>query len=291
MKKKSLSIVFLGIFLLIPFIRICNAQSTYVGIKNGDEYEWALSVYAENWNTYKTDDLEVILEILMPLGSDNLTKVYNDWMVLTPPQSYWSLTVNAIDVEENGQVLSPYDNSTVTSTPIDGKFRWEIPEYSDSNEWDQTWNIVNDTSSFLRQTLNLSRSFSPYAMFNVLFAPTTISWSSFASEILTVMSSKGALYKNITVTAQSDGFLIYVPQLGFENNSAAIDIKINYNSNGVLSYYDFSYGGQKLVDFIPGKYIPENERIPNQYIFIFIGLAIILLGEIIIYIYMQKRRE
>ncbi|MFX1364937.1 MAG: hypothetical protein ACFFCE_16090 [Promethearchaeota archaeon] len=290
MKRKVASFVLLGIFLLIPFIRICNAQDSYVGIKNGDEYEWTLSVYTENWKAYMEDDLGAILENLIPLGDSNLNFVYYDWRTLEPPQSNWQLTVNDIGVEQIGPFYPPYDNTTVTSTPIYGKLKWEItPDYTD--EWDQTWHIVNDTSSFLRQSFNLNRWFSPYAaMFRVLFAPISIDWSIFVNEIPAVMSSRGGLYKNISATAQSNGFLIYVPPLGFENNSAAINIKVNYNSKGVLSNYEFLYGGLKLVKFIAGDYIPENERIPNQYIFILIGLTVILFVEIIMYIYKQKGR-
>jgi hypothetical protein len=289
-KMKSLSLVFLVLFLFIPFIRMSNAQGSYVGIRNGDEYNWALSVHTGNWNTYIADDLGAKLENLVPLGPSNLTRVFNDWNSLTPPQSYWSLKVTAVNVEETGQLFSPDDNTTITSTPVSGTIGWKIP-LSDSLEWDDMWDIVNDTSSFLRQTLNLSRSFSPYAMLNVLIVPTTISWSSLVSDFLAEMTAKGGLYTNIAATAQLDGFLIDIPALGFENNSAAININVKYNSKGVFSYYKFSYGGKPLVDFITGKYIPENERLPVEYIFVFIGLTAILFVEIILYIYMRKGRR
>ncbi|MFX1297893.1 MAG: hypothetical protein ACFFD2_23980 [Promethearchaeota archaeon] len=289
-KLKSLSLVIVCFVLLIPFIRIANAQGSYVGIQDDDEYNWALSVHTGNWNIYIADNLGVTLENLVPLGPSNLTRVYNDWNSLTPPQSYWSLKVTAINVEETGQLFSPDDNTTITSTPVSGTIGWKIP-LSESFEWDDMWYIVNDTSSFLRQTINLSRLFSPYAMLSVLIVPTTISWSSLVSEFLAEMTAKGGLYINIAATAQSDGFLIDIPALGFENNSAAININVKYNSKGVLSYYKFSYGGKLLVDFITGKYIPENERLPVEYFFVFIGLTAILFVEIILYIYMRKGRR
>lgn len=279
---KCLSIGILVVLLFLPLIRFSLSQGSYVGIQNGDEYEWELSLYTVNWNTFLTDDLGPTIENLMPLGTANLTRVFNDWSSLTAPQSYWPLRVTNIGVEETGVLF--------TSTPVNGTFGWIVPPY-DNLEWDETWHIANDTSSFLQQTANLSCSFSPYAMFEVLFAPTTISWSSLIATFLAEMTSKGGLYANITATAQSNGFLIEIPAFGFENNSATINIDIKYNSKGVLSYYKFSYEGNTLISFVPGKYIPIYERVPDQYYFVFIGLAVILLVEIIFYIFLGKGRK
>ena len=289
MKTKSLGLVILGILLFLPFLRISYAQNSYVGIKNSDKFEWALSVYTENWDTYITDDMGTTIENLFPLGSSNLTKLFNDWSVHTAiPQSYWPLTDVLIGTEETQQLFSPYDNTTITSTPVNATFGWIFPPY-DSLYWEDTWHIVNDTSSFLRQSLNLSRSFSPYAMFSVLFTPITIDWSSLINDFLGVMDSKGGLYKNIVATAQSNGYLIDIPALGFENNSLAININVKYDSSGALSYYKFSYGDKTLVSFIPGKYIPENERLPGQYIYMFIGLSVIFVVELGIYFVTRNR--
>jgi hypothetical protein len=288
---KMLSVAIIVILLLIPSLRISNAQGSYVGIQNGDEYEGVLKVHTTNWNTYVTDDLETTLGNLVPLGSSNLTLLFNHWSSITPPHPYWPLKVTSIGIEETGLLFSPDDTTTITSTPVNGTFGW-ITSPTNSLEWeDYKWNIVNDTSSFLRQTVNLSRSFSFYTMFSVFFAPTTISWSSLVSEFLAEMTVKGGLYTNIAATAQSNGFLIDIPGLGFENNSVAININVRYNSKGVLSYYRFSYGGMTLVDFSPGKFIPEHERVPDQYIFVFIGLAALLLVEIIFYVYIRKGRK
>ncbi|NHJ20919.1 MAG: hypothetical protein EAX91_08260 [Candidatus Lokiarchaeota archaeon] len=289
-KMKCISSITLVILLLIPFIRISNAQGSYVGIQNGGEYEWALSIYRENWNTYVNDDLGATLENLVPLGASNLTRVFNDWKNFAPPQSYWPLKVTSIGVEESGLLFSPSDNSTITYTPVNGTFGWILSLF-DSDEWDETWYVVNDTSSFLKQTVNLSYSFSFYTMFSVFIAPTTMSWSTLVSEFLAEMTAKGGLYTNIVATAQSNGYSIDIPALGFENNSAAININVKYNSKGVLSSYKFSYGGKTLLDFVPGKFIPEHERVPDEYYFIFIGLAVILLAEIVFYIYMRKGRK
>jgi hypothetical protein len=290
MKLKKLSLVILGILLFLPFVSLANAQGSYVGVQNSDKFEWALTLNTENWDTYMTDDLETTLENLFHSGSSNLTSVFYDWSAIaTKPQSYWSLTNLAIGTETTGQILSPDDNTTITSTPVDVTFGWLIP--TDSGNWEQTLYVVNDTSSFLRQTMNLSLAFSFYTMFDVFIVPTTINWVSFVSDFLGVMGSKGGLYQNISATAQSDGYgySLDVPALGFENNSVAINVNVKYNSKGVLSLYKFSYGGQTLLEFVPGTYIPENERVPDQYIYMFIGLSIIFALEVVVYIVIRKR--
>jgi hypothetical protein len=287
-KIKSLIIIILGILLFIPIISISNAQGSYVGIQNSNKFEWGLSIYIANWNTYTIDDLENIIDKVVQLGSSNLTRIYNDWSwVGTPPQTVWSFKNTVIGVEATGLLFSPVDNTLISYTPVNGTLGWEIP-LSGSDEWDDTWYIVNDTSSYLRQTLNLSRAFSPYTMLNVLFAPTTISWSTLVGNFLSVMNSWGGLYKNISSTAQINGFLINIPAFGLENNSVAIDIDVRYNSNGVLSYYKFLYGGQPLLSFILNGYV---QKIPVQYIYVFIGLTAILLVEISLYIFMRKGRK
>ncbi|MFX1490355.1 MAG: hypothetical protein ACFFBI_14485, partial [Promethearchaeota archaeon] len=157
-KTKILILGILGILFFIPFVRISNAQGSYVGIQNGDEFEWELNVHTGNWNTYLSDDLEDTLGNLVPLGGGlNLFKVFNDWSWdTTPPQSLWQFTVTAIDVEEIGQILLPNDTTTITYTPVGGTFNWINPvSRAKGEEWDNTRYIVNDTSSFLRQTLFL----------------------------------------------------------------------------------------------------------------------------------------
>lgn len=84
---------------------------------------------------------------------------------------------------------------------------------------------------------------------NVPFAPTTINWTSFITEFLGVMNSKGGYYKNISATAQSNGYSLYVPTLGFENNTVPIGINLTYKPNGVLKNYEFFSGGKKLVKY------------------------------------------
>ena len=79
------------------------------------------------------DDLETTLENLFQVGPSNLTRVFNDWSgISAKPQSYWTLNGLTIGTEIMGQLFSPYDNTTITSTPVDGTFGWLIPTDSDN---------------------------------------------------------------------------------------------------------------------------------------------------------------
>jgi hypothetical protein len=260
-KTKNLSLLFLGLLFFLPFVKLSPAQGIYVGVQEDDEFQWNFGVYAANWEGYFTDSLAATLGTLdLPI----ITNVYLEWFSwpTDPPQSHWPFTTLAIGSEWTGALLFPYDNSTITSTPVDATFGWKL-SYTDDfySYYNSTWYIVNDTSSFLRQTLNLSLAFSPYGIMSVLFAPKTINWTSFVTEFHEAMNAKGGLYKNISASVLPDGYSLNVPVGGFENNTEAIDVEVKYNSNSVLNYYEYSYGEKTLAKYwihIP-PIISENE--------------------------------
>ncbi|KKK96059.1 hypothetical protein LCGC14_2666590, partial [marine sediment metagenome] len=221
------------------------------------------------------------------VGPYNLTRVFWDWIVWrysTPPQSRWPFSVITIGTEETGTILYPFDNTTITSTPVNATTGWKLSTNSEINIfYNQIFYIANDTSSFLRQTFNLTISFSPYSMMSVPFAPIHIEWSSFISEFLGVMNSKGGLYNNISATALSNGYTLNVPAEGFENNSEAIDIRVEYNPSGEIRDYEFSYGGKKLVKYwsyvLPPPLISERELLTIVYGGVFlVTIVIIVIG-------------
>ena len=257
-KMKKLYLLFLGLLLFLPFVKISPAQEDYIGVQDGNEYLWRLGIHKVNWGEYFMDNLEETLNILWPLGESDMTNVYLDWLPwhIDPPQSHWPFSIIAIGSEETGSLLFPFDDTIITATPVNATAGWELSNYNPYHSYyNGTWYIVNDTSSFLRQTLNLTLSFSPYGMMGVPFAPKTINWAYFITEFLGVMNSRGAFYNSISATAKSNGYSLYVPPRGFENNSVAIDILVKYNSNGVLTYYEFKYGGKLLTNY--WLYVPD----------------------------------
>ena len=251
-KTKKLSFLLIGLLLFLPSVKFSPAQESYVGVKDGNEYLWRLSIYKANFGVFIMSNFAETLENLWPLGSLALINVYFEWLPWQhgPPQAYWPFSITAMGPELTGSILSPVDNTSMTSIPVYAQFGWELPHDSDYNSlFNSIWYIVNDTSSFLRQTYNLSLAFSPYGIMGVPFVPLNINWTSFIAEFLTEMNFRGGFYNNTSATANSNGYSLSVPAWGYENNSVSIDINVKYNSKGILSSYEFFYGGLQLIDY------------------------------------------
>ncbi|KKM15499.1 hypothetical protein LCGC14_1695490, partial [marine sediment metagenome] len=254
---KIITISILGLLLLVPFMMPTKAApASYIGVEEGDSYLWGLNMYDTAWTQWFTDGMtETLASIWSQDAGDNLTKVYIDWS-WDPgvyPQSYWPIDVDTFLPENTSTFLSGYgifDN--ITYTPVNLSAGWY------SNTWptfvfdyyNDTWYIVNDTSSFVAQSLYGGAAASPYALMGVPFAPTNINWTEFASEAEANLTSRGGWIANTTLTALADGYIINVPVGGYENNTVAITITVTYDSNGVLTYSSFEYGTDMLYDYI-----------------------------------------
>ena len=251
-KTKKLGFLFIGLLLFLPSVKFSPAQESYVGVQDGDKYLWKFGLHKINWGAYFEDQLEDILGNLWPLGGLNMTPIYFDWfwVPVGPPQLYWPLNITSIGSEFPSTILIPYDNTTLTATPVYGRTGWHLSYEPDWNVYyDGFWYIVNDTASFLRQTLNLTLAFSLYGIMNVPFVPKTIDWDLFVSLFEDVMNSKGGLYKNTSAIARSNGYSINVAPGGYENNTYTLEINVKYNSKGVLEEYEFIYGGGVLANY------------------------------------------
>jgi hypothetical protein len=288
-KTKIKSLFFIGFLLIIPYIKVASAQGLYPEIEEGDEFLWKLSVYRANFEYFFEDNLGDTLRYLWPISQIpgiDMSSVYFDWLGwhIRPPQSHWPFTILAMGSEETGTLLAPFDNTIITSISLNATAGWHLPQNPEYNSYyNGTWHIVNDTSSFLRQTFNLSLAFSPYAIMGVPFAPLTINWESFIAEFLEAMDSRGGYYKNISATAESHGYALHIPAGGFENNTRAIEIRVKYNPKGVFTYYEFLIGGYILV-----KYSMANpDEIALEEMLTIIWGGIIIVGVAIVVVIMR----
>jgi len=294
-KTKKISLTIIGLLLFLPFVKYSPAQESYVGLNYGDDYKWKLRIYQPSWNYYFNDYFEESLGNLWSLGQFyNMTKVYLDWVRIytDPPQHILEVhfPFNLIDIgnEETSAFLTPFDNTTITTTLIYATTGYIIPKRSNyKSEYNRTWNIANNTSSFLRQTLNLTLAFSVYGIMEVPFAPKTINWGDFITEFLGLMNSRGGLYNNISATVLSNGYSLNVPAQGFESNSYALYIKVKYNSNGILAYYEFTYGGQRIVSYVldtpSTEVLSESDILSIIYgagFMAFIGLIVLMIKKL-----------
>lgn len=294
-KTKPLSLIILGFLLFLPFVKISPAQGSYVGIQDGDEYLWKLSVYTANFGKYFDHNIDETLANLWPLEPIyTMTKVYIDWVYLREPlpQSHWPFDVIALGTEETGSLLFPFDNTIITYTPVMATAGWHLSRHPENNYYyNGTWYIVNDTSSFLRQTFNLLLAFSPYGIMSVPFAPKTINWTSFITKFLGVMNFRGGLYRNISATAKSNGYSLDVPALGFENNTVPIHISVTYNSNGVLKYYEFSSGGKILVKYTLYEKSVISQVVITIFVITFVSTVLMVVGLTIGLINSKKKKK
>jgi len=295
-KTKTLSLITIGLLIFLPFVKGSSAQEAYVGTQDEDKYNRFLSVYKGNWMEYFADNLGETLNNLWPLEPTvEMTAVYLHWASqYAPPPSYevvskWPFTVTTVFPEETGMILTPFDNTTITSTPIYAEAGYVFQGVS--TLYDGTWYIVNDTSSFLRQTLNLTLAFSAYGIMGVPFAPKTINWTVFITEFLGIMNSRGGFYKNISATAQSNGYSLHVPPQGFENNSETIDIHVTYNSNGVFKTHEFLYGGKLLAYYRLPDPADPTILIEDDWELIIYGISFIgVISLFIVFIKRQKKK-
>jgi len=276
----------LGFLCIIPTINVSPAQEPYVGPEEGDDYLYKFGLYKTNWGSFFTDNLEGILNNLWPLGSSSLLNVFQEWQIWQhdPPQSHWPFEITAIGSELTSSILFPFDNMSITSTPVNATTGWFLPHQPDLNSYyNSTWYIVNDTSSFLRQTFNLSLAFSPYGIMSVPIAPKNVNWTFFISKFLAEMNLRGGFYNNTSAIAKSNGYSLNIPAWGYENNSVAIDIRVSYNSNGILTNYEFLYDGKLLVRY----WIGSADLIPLGDMLTIIWGVAITTGIIIIIVVMR----
>jgi len=134
----------------------------------------------------------------------------------------------------------------------------------------QTIYIGNDTAKFAEDSWYGALATSPFWVINtwqiasgvntLLFAPISINWTDFADEcntgLETIWELNGTYGYNLTMSPLSDGFTLYSPINGFGVNSRSINITVNYDVNGTLTYYSFKYGNALLTDIVRSEIDP-----------------------------------
>ncbi|GAG55938.1 unnamed protein product, partial [marine sediment metagenome] len=121
--------------------------------------------------------------------------------------------------------------------------------------------IVNDSASFAQQSIYGGLAFSPMMLRGVAFAPNNMNWATFAAWAQGGMTGYfgggNPLAANTTVTALADGYSMYVPVAGFENNTKTITVNTTYTSAGVLNKTTFEYGADVLYTYELAAYLTD----------------------------------
>ena len=262
-KAKIITISLLGLLLLVPFLTpAIAATSDYTDVAEEQKYEWTLSQYNSNFAQWDTDNMDdVLATVFLQLVDFNFTTVRSGWdWDLVTPQSSWPLTINTIYPENTSAFLSAYFiPNVITHTPVLLDSGFTVIHFASSSlYYSDTWYIVNDTASFAAQSLYGGSATSPYMIMGVPFGPKNIDWAEFA--VLANWGMGGywtGLAGNTVVTADTDGYTMSVPALGYGSNTLPITIEVTYTTAGVLNTYTFKYGALTLFLYELDSYVAD----------------------------------
>jgi hypothetical protein len=259
MKKiKIITISLLGLLLLVPFMRPSRAQvPSYVGVAVGDYYEYDHNIYTLDWGDWLVDDMSDIWD--EPF--DHSENYYGDM------QAIWNSARK--EGEENPIYIYQFEIDSIAENTTTGRTEVNTFVFYDVT-LPQTIYIGNDTAKFAEDSWYGALATSPFWVVNtwqladgvntLLFAPTSVNWTDFADEcntgLETMWALNGTYGYNLTMSPLSDGFTLYSPIMGFGSNSQSINITVNYDVNGTLTYYSFKYGNTLLTDIVRSEIGP-----------------------------------
>ena len=253
-KNKLITISILASLLLVPFmIPAAKAAPVYVPVAEEEMYTHFMDIYYGDWTQFFTDNMSDTTGDLFGIDAANrLEQIYDDWKQYVL-DSWWGTTIDTILPENTSAFLAGElipTNITYTEVLVDLTY-WHI--YGPGPDWSDSYKIVNDTSNFALQSLYGGMAFSPMYLWAIPFAPNNMNWATFAATAQWGMTNYwGAgdpLAANTTVTALADGYSMFVPVAGYENNTETITLNVTYNSAGILNYSSFEYGPDLLYTF------------------------------------------
>ena len=259
MKKiKILTISLLGLLLFVPFMRPSRAQvPTYVGVTVDDYFEYDHNVYIVDWGMWLFDGMSDIWD--QPFNQS--VNYYCDM------GSIWDSARK--EGEENPIYIYQFEIDSIVENTTTGRTEVNTFVFYDVT-LPQTIYIGNDTAKFAEDSWYGALATSPFWVVNtwqlaygvntLLFAPTSVNWTDFADEcntgLETMWKLNGTYGYNLTMSPLSDGFALYSPIMGFGSNSQPINITVNYDVNGTLTYYSFKYGNTLLTDIVRSEIGP-----------------------------------
>jgi hypothetical protein len=273
-KNKIFTLSILGLLLFVPFMMPATAAPSYVPVVKDEMYTHFMDIYYGDWTQFNADGMSDTTGDLFGIDAANrLAQIYDDWddWLL---DSWWGTTIDTILPENTSDFLAGAfipTNITYTEVLVDLTY-WHI--YGPGPVWPGSLIIVNDSTNFALQSLYGGMAFSPMYLWSIPFAPNTINWAVFAGTAQWGMTNYwGAgnpLAANTTVTALADGYSMFVPVAGYENNTETITLNVTYNSNGILNWSSFEYGPDllytfALVDYDIDAVAPEIVASPSDF--------------------------
>ena len=291
MKKKTklITISFLGLLLLVPFMGLSRAQvPPYVGVAEGDHEEWDVYIWRANFTQWNADSMsDEWATVFQQSFLDNMTAVYaTAEKAPTPPHATCYYTVDSIindtdgfDENSDGGITSDETwaspgNTLVNMTTDSGTFMdfsgWPYYYYfsngtgiiigNNSAEFAEdigygamATSAIWATNMFNSGNINWEGSALDANMTNTIFwSPKGVNWAEVAGNCTTGLETNYGIFGtygyNITVSALSNGFEMFVDVGDFGSNTETITLTLTYDSNGLLTYHSFKYGSDILVE-------------------------------------------
>ena len=232
---------------------------TYVGVAVDDVYTFDHNIYVSDWGLWLVDDMSDFWDQPFNHSENYYSDMYSIWSAARK------------EGEENPIYTYQFEIDSITENNTIGRTQVDTLVYYDAT-YPQTIFIGNDTAKFAEDSWYGALATSPFWVVNtwqlasgintLLFAPTSVNWTDFADECNTGLEAiwklNGTYGYNLTMSPLSDGFTLYSPIMGFGGNSLPINITVNYDVNGTMTYYSFKYGTTLLTDIFRSEIDPPN---------------------------------
>jgi hypothetical protein len=267
-KVKLLCLTILGLLFLIPFVNYSTAApEDYLGVVEGDSYSWKLYMNAnalvelveDNGGTLDLAELEDIL-FLGEIGS--LTFI-----------------AKVIDILPEDTMM--LNGTLVTYVPVNTTLSASVPGLGTEEIGTMIVPVFSNETAYYLHMMYYYFEMGPAFM----FVAYNLNWTKIVEDI-NELYGISPIFTNVTVTEESNGIKLVVPEGEFNATQEEMEFKLTYTDNGVLSYAGLKYGGVTVVALTLGG---DGGEIPGYTLPIIVGtFAVVGIG--LVYFIKKKHR-
>ena len=259
--KKILFVLLITSMLILPFINFATAASTpgYVGIEEGDEFIWDVSIDDNQWEDFLED-----VGFSETFIDNYMDEVFED--ELDDDIIGWKITI--LKLEEEDEVDD--EKFVKYKFRLDAKEEdedWEEEDYKDNNDiWKYDKDVYTEImrwAAILTGNGVVSRELIPFVVAD------NVKWGNVANEV------DDELDDDFDGNDESAGAEVTTSQYFFMQKENGIFILVNFdeedleditivaqfNDNGILMYYNLAYDGDTVIELvlqgIQGRMITE----------------------------------
>ena len=248
--KKILFVLLITSMLILPFINFATAASTpgYVGIEEGDEFIWDVSIDDNQWEDFLEDDgfSETFIDNYMD-------EVFED--ELDDDIIGWKITILKLEDEDevDDEKFVKYKFGLDTKEEDED---WEVEDYKDNNDiWKYDKDVYTEMmhgAVILTALSIISRELIPFVVAD------NVKWGKIANGVDDELDddfdgndeSAGA---EVTTSLyffmqKENGISVFI---NFdEDDLEDITIIAQFNDNGILMYYNLAYDDDTVIELV-----------------------------------------